>query len=146
MTTRSEHPGDRDQKIAAAIYKLIGIRLQYMTVAVADLIRNELHEVSDLPRVDFFTLQRQYEEIAQEWLAETVRSDGLVPILALARFAAFINADRSLVDLISDNATIVGDERDAHHTGQALGVVIRWLNERDQESQRQALTRRAGAA
>ena len=143
--TRSKH-GDRH---AASIYQLLELRLQYLTAAIGELIEN--HGEQPDRRRDYAVLTARYEKIASEWLAEPItfqQEEALPAVLALAKFTAFVNVDRGLLDLITDNATIVGEEVDRHHVGLALASVIKWIVEQEetQQRKRKEMQRAGGAA
>ena len=62
----------------------------------------------------------------------------------MTKFAAFVNVDSGLLNLLTDNATIVGDETDHHHVGLVLASASKWLEKRDEEVRLKA--HRAGGA
>jgi hypothetical protein len=141
--TTSKNQSLEDRHVAA-IYELMALRLRHMTEAVAEFI-DEAGGKTDWPRPSYEALAKRYEEIISEWYNEPVYhncSPGL--ILALAKFAALINIDRGMTDVLTDNTAITSEEADRHQTTLALGCVVSWVWERDEEIKRAALT--GGAA
>lgn len=132
---------------AAAIYRLIELRVQFMAATVADAIEY-LGDTLDQSRIPYDRLTARYRELAS-WLDEPIidrQNDELPILLALAKFVAFVNADRQLVDLITDNATIVGDDDDRQHVGLATAQLIRWIDKKNEVRLRAAMVREIGGA
>lgn len=128
MSTNSTGYSNRH---AAAIYRLINLRLQYLAENVAEEIRH-LGEEPSCEQLPFAAMTTHYQSIASEWLNEPILGEADAVLLALAKFVAFVNVDRELVDTITNNATIVGDEADRHHVGMALAHIVRHFDEKNE--------------
>jgi hypothetical protein len=143
-TDTTTTPSEISKRHAAAIYRLIDLRLQFMTEAVADVIEY-LGERPDRSRThNYAGLTDRYRNIASEWLVEPipVRQHNAFPVMAaLARFVAFVNVDRGLIDRTTNDATIVGDDEDRHHVSIALTKLIGWVGQQDEAQQMAEMAR-----
>jgi hypothetical protein len=143
-TDTTTTPSEISKRHAAAIYRLIDLRLQFMTEAVADVIEY-LGERPDRSRThNYAGLTDRYRNIASEWLCESIATkqrDAFPVMAALARFVAFVNVDRGLIDRTTNDATIVGDDEDRHHVSIALAKLIGWIDQQDEAQQMAEMAR-----